>query len=213
MKVVSVILARGGSKGIPKKNIIPLKGKPLISYTIEACERSISNETWVSTDCPDIKKVSINSGAHVLDRPIEISGDNSKSEDALLDFANKIDFDVLVFIQPTSPMLTKNDINGGLRLFGDEGFDSVFSAYKEHWIPRWTIEGNPHEWDVNNRPMRQDVPERFVENGAFYITTKKALLESSLRYSGNIGIYEMPMLRSFQIDTLEDLELIEKIMK
>jgi len=212
MKIVSVILARGGSKGIPKKNIMPLNGKPLISYTIEACERSITNETWVSTDCPDIKKISRDFGAHVLDRPIEISGDNSKSEDALLDFANKIDFDILVFIQPTSPMLTKDDINGGLRLFGDGGFDSVFSAYKEHWIPRWSIDGEPYQWDINDRPMRQDVPERFVENGAFYITTKKDLLKSGLRYSGNIGIYEMPMLRSFQIDTFGDLELIEKIM-
>jgi len=67
--------------------------------------------------------------------------------------------------------------------------------------------------ETNNRPMRQDVPERYVENGAFYITTRKALLESGLRYSGNIGIYEMPMSRSFQVDTPEDLELIEKIIK
>ncbi len=90
--------------------------------------------------------------------------------------------------------------------------DSIFSVYKEHWIPRWTVEEKPHNWDINNRPMRQDVPERYVENGAFYITTKKSLLKSKLRYSGNIGVYKMPMLRSFQIDTLEDLNLIEKLL-
>jgi N-acylneuraminate cytidylyltransferase len=93
-----------------------------------------------------------------------------------------------------------------------ESYDSVFSAYKEHWIPRWSIDGKPHQWDMNNRPMRQDKEELFVENGAFYITTKERLLSSGLRYSGSIGIYEMPMERSFQIDTLEDLGLIKKLM-
>jgi N-acylneuraminate cytidylyltransferase len=213
MKIVAVILARGGSKGIPKKNIIPLNGKPLISYTIEAANHSIVNETWVSTDCEEIKKVSWEFGASVLNRPDSISGDKSKSEEALLDFANKVDFDFMVFIQPTSPMLTSDDINAGLRQMVDNNCDSLFSAYKEHWIPRWSIDGGPHQWDINNRPMRQDVSEKYVENGAFYITTKKSLLKSGLRYSGNIGVYEMPMLRSFQIDTVEDLELIEKMMK
>ena len=91
-------------------------------------------------------------------------------------------------------------------------YDSVFSAYREHWIPRWTTEHTPHCWDINNRPMRQDIPELFVENGAFYITTKESLLKSGLRYSGRIGIYEMPIKKSFQIDTLDDLELIKKLL-
>lgn len=210
MKIVSIILARGGSKGIPKKNIIDLNGKPLLSYTIESSNKSMVSETWVSTDCPEIKQCAYDYGAFVLDRPDEISGDKSKSEEALLDFANKIDFDVMVFIQPTSPMVTSDDINKGLQLM--EKYDSVFSAYKEHWIPRWSIDGKPHQWDINNRPMRQDKEELFVENGAFYITTKERLLSTGLRYSGNIGIYEMDMLRSFQIDTLEDLDLIKKLM-
>jgi len=210
MKTVSVILARGGSKGIPKKNIIDLNGKPLLSHTIKSSNNSIVSETWVSTDCPEIKECALEYGALVLDRPIEISGDKSKSEEALIDFAKKIDFDILVFIQPTSPMLSKNDINKGVQMM--ESYDSVFSAYKEHWIPRWTIDGKPHQWDINDRPMRQDKEELFVENGAFYITTRKRLLSSGLRYSGNIGIYEMDMLKSFQIDTLEDLDLIKKLM-
>lgn len=210
MKIVSIILARGGSKGIPKKNIIDLNGKPLLSYTIEASNKSMVDETWVSTDCPDIKQCAYDYGAFVLDRPDEISGDKSKSEEALLDFANKIDFDVMVFIQPTSPMLTPDDINNGLQLM--EKYDSVFSAYKEHWIPRWTTSNTPYQWNIDDRPMRQDKEELFVENGAFYITTKERLLSTGLRYSGNIGIYEMDMLRSFQIDTLEDLDLIKKLM-
>ena len=111
MKIVSVILARGGSKEIPSKNIINVKGKPLIYYTIKASQESNVQETWVSTDCAKIKKVAQKFNANVLDRPKIISQDFSKSEEALIHFSEKIEFDVLVFIQPTSPLLKSKDIN------------------------------------------------------------------------------------------------------
>ena len=91
-------------------------------------------------------------------------------------------------------------------------YDSIFSAYKEHWLPRWTLQNKPHEWETDNRPMRQEKEELFVENGAFYITTYKSLIDSKLRYSGKKGFIEMPLSRSFQIDTHEDLELIKKLL-
>ena len=91
-------------------------------------------------------------------------------------------------------------------------YDSVFSVYKEHWVPRWTKEVNPDGWDANNRPMRQQMDEKYVENGAFYITKKDNLLQSKLRYSGNIGVVEMPLYKSFQIDTEEDLVLIGNML-
>ena len=184
MKIVSVILARGGSKEIPSKNIINVKGKPLIYYTIKASQESNVQETWVSTDCAKIKKVAQKFNANVLDRPKIISQDFSKSEEALIHFAEKIEFDVLVFLQPTSPLLKSKDINKGIRLILDEGYNSVFSVYKQHWIPRWTLDIKPINWKTNNRPMRQEVNEEYVENGAFYITTKISLLKSQLRYSG-----------------------------
>ena len=216
MKIVSVILARGGSKGIPKKNITKLSGIPLIAYTILASKNSTVSETWVSTDCKEIAKVSSELGANVLMRPSNISEDTSSSEEALLHFANNVYFDILVFIQPTSPLLSPKYIDKGLNMMNGSfnhsyDYDSVFSAYKEHWYPRWTKQFKPNNWDINNRPRRQDVEELYVENGAFYITTKKNLLKSKLRYSGNIGIVEMPLWRSFQVDTLEDLKLIGKI--
>ncbi len=211
MKITSVILARGGSKAIPQKNIIDINGNPLLYYTSTASINSNVDETWVSTDCVKIKDVALNLGCRVIDRPKEISNDNSKSDEALVHFAKNIDFDILVFIQPTSPLLRAEDINKGIEMMKD--YDSVFSVYKEHWIPEWNLDGTPHHWDVSNRPMRQDVPETYVENGAFYITTKKALLDSGLRYSGKIGMTEMPKNRSFQIDTMEDLKLITKILK
>lgn len=210
MVVKSVILARGGSKSIPTKNIIDLNGHPLLWYSVTASLNSNTNETWVSTDCPEIKKVALGTGCKVIDRPMEISGDNSKSDEALVHFAENIDFDILVFIQPTSPLIISDDINKGLDMMGE--YDSVFSACREHWIPRWTLEGIPDGWDVNNRPMRQDVDDRYVENGAFYITTRKQLETTGLRYGGNLGVVEMPLYRSFQIDTLDDLKLIGKLL-
>ena len=71
----------------------------------------------------------------------------------------------------------------------------------------------PFEWEIDNRPMRQDKPETYIENGAFYITKRKNLLESKLRYSGKMGVVEMPLSRSFQIDTFDDLNLINNIIR
>jgi CMP-N-acetylneuraminic acid synthetase len=208
--IKTIILARGGSKGIPQKNIIDIKGRPLIDYTIKAALNSLANDVWVSTDCSDIAFISKKSGAKTINRPKEISGDKNKSEEALLHFANNVDFDILIFIQPTSPLLLPEDINKGIQMI--KNYDSIFSAYKEHWVPRWNTDYTPYLWNTNNRPMRQDMPEKYVENGALYITTKQALLASQCRYSGNIGILEMPLHRSFQIDTYKDLELITKLL-
>ena len=212
MKTISLILARGGSKGVPQKNIKELNGAPLISYTIEASLNSNVDETWVSTNCQDIRDIALEHGASVIKRPEEFSTCSSKNEDALLHFSENRNFDLLVSIQPTSPLLLSEDINGGLSLIGQD-CDSVFSATKEHWIPRWTSENQPLDWDIHNRPMRQDMPETYVENGAFWITSKEQLLESKLRYSGKIKPYCMPQKRSFQIDTLEDFDLINTIMR
>ena len=212
MKIVSVILARGGSKGIPNKNIMLLKDKPLIQYSIDASLSSKVHATWVSTDCESIKNIALQCGANILDRPIELASDTSPSEDALLHFSDNVDFDILVFLQPTSPLILYQDINTGLDELISKGYDSLFSVYREHWIPRWSLNVKPKNWDINNRPMRQNMDELLVENGAFYISTRKQLLESKLRYGGRIGYIEMPLYRSFQIDTYDDIELVKKIL-
>ena len=211
MKIVSVILARGGSKGIPKKNIVDVGGFPLISYCILASIKSKVSETWVSTDDEEIAEESKMCGAQVLWRPKELATDTASSEDALLHFAENVSFDILVFIQPTSPLLKPKYINEGIKMI--DQYDSVFSVYKEHWLPRWSKDIKPINWDINNRPRRQDKNEQYVENGAFYITKKENLIKSNLRYSGNIGIVEMPFEESFQIDNKNDLKLIQNIIK
>tara|TARA_R110002020_G_scaffold172739_1_gene363108 strand:+ start:6512 stop:7150 length:639 start_codon:yes stop_codon:yes gene_type:complete len=209
-KIVSLITARGGSKGIPKKNIINIKGSPLISYTIKESIKSKVHETWVSTEDKEIKNISEKYGAKVITRPNELSNDIIMPDAALVHFAENYEFDILVFIQPTSPLLDSKYINQGLNML--KSYDSVFSAYKEHWQPRWTKNNQPYEWDINERPRRQDKQELYVENGAFYITTKNNLLDSKLRYSKNIGIVEMPYYKSFQIDNEDDLQLITKLL-
>jgi len=209
MKVISVIPARGGSKGIPLKNLVDIKGKPLIYYSIQSSLKSNVDDTWVSTDSVRISNIAGGLGARVQMRPDEIATDTSPSEETLLHFTENNDFDIMVFIQATSPLIKSTDINKGLEMMDE--YDSVFSVYREHWIPRWSLKVES-EWDIYNRPMRQQVEEHYVENGAFYITTRKRLLDSKLRYSGRIGVVEMPLERSFQIDTYDDLSLIKKLI-
>ena len=213
MNIVSCITARGGSKGIPKKNIIDLNGKPLLYYSIKASTSSIVNKTFVSTDDTEISDIALSYNVGVIDRPKALSDDNSKSDDSLLHFAGIIDFDILVFIQPTSPLIKSEYIDKGVKMIMDGKYDSVFSANKEHWIPKWDMNIQTIDWDINNRPMRQDKPELYVENGMFYITTRESLLSNKLRYGNNIGVVEIPIKDSFQIDTYEDLELMRRLIK
>ena len=114
-------------------------------------------------------------------------------------------------MQPTSPLLNSEDINKGLKLI--DNYDSIFTAYKEHWVPRWSEDMTPASWDINNRPMRQEVGFKYVENGAMYITTRQSLLQNKLRYGGKIGILEMPYHRSFQVDSVDELKLIQRIIQ
>jgi CMP-N,N'-diacetyllegionaminic acid synthase len=212
MKIVSVILARGGSKSIPKKNLISIKGNPLIYYSIINSKKSIADETWVCSDSDEILKISKEYGAETIKRPKRLATDKSKSDESLLFFADKVEFDILVFIQPTSPLLKTKYINDGINKVKLGEFDSIFSANLEDWLPRWSLGLIPINWDVKKRPMRQDVESCFVENGAFYVTKRKNLLESGLRYSGKIGCVSMPPSESFQLDSYDDLAIIEKLL-
>jgi CMP-N,N'-diacetyllegionaminic acid synthase len=215
MKIVSVILARGGSKGIPNKNIKNLNGKPLIQYAIDASKLSmVGEETYVSSDSDTILEIAISLGAKTIKRPGNISGDLDKSELALIDFANRVDSDVIVFIQPTSPMIKSEDIDAGLIILRDDiTTNSVLSVYEEHWTPRWDQNRAPIGWDIYDRPMRQEVENNYVENGAFYISRTNLIKKNRLRYSPPFEYVVMKQENSFQVDTLDDLTLISKILE
>ena len=212
MKIVSVILARGGSKGIPDKNIIDLNNKPLIYYSINASKNSNVVDTWVSTDSKKISIIAEQYGAQIINRPKHLATDTASSEQALQHFTTQVDFDIMVFIQPTSPLLSSADINKGIDMMQTGEYDSIFSVCIQHWIPKWTLDLKPINWSPENRPRRQDVSEQYVENGAFYITSKEQFIKSGIRYGERQGIVEMPFYRSFQVDTYEDLEIIKKLL-
>ena len=210
MKIAGVILARGGSKGIPNKNIIKINGKPLIQYSIDALIQSNCGPIFVSTNDRQIANVSKSLGANIINRPDDLATDISTSESALLHAVNFIDADIIIFVQPTSPLIEAKYINEGLEKLNK--YDSVFSVFEDHWLPSWTEEITPIDWDINNRPRRQDKKTKLIENGAFYISKKKNILNSKLRYSGNISVVKMPKSKSFQIDTNDDLKLVEKLL-
>jgi len=216
-KTVVVIPARGGSKGIPRKNVLHFEGKPLIAWNILAARASkLVDEVWVSTDDDEIEQVSRNYGANILRRGEDISNDTATSESVLLDFAEKVEFEKLVFLQCTSPYTTTTDIDNAIMM--SEDYDSVVSVTPScggrlcggfDWV-----DGKP-DYNIKKRPRRQDMPVKQRENGAIYITSKKNLKKNNCRVSGKIGLYEMPGNRSFEIDEPEDIGLtpIRKVEK
>jgi N-acylneuraminate cytidylyltransferase len=212
MNIVTIIPARGGSKGIIKKNIIEIKGKPLLYYSVNASLNSNVNSTYVCTDDNEIRDEAVKLGSKVLMRPSYLADDVIMPDPTLLYFASVVEFDVLVFIQPTSPLIKKEYINEGIEMIKSGNYDSVFTVTEEHWLPRWNDKIKPVEWDIENRPRRQDMPLNFIENGMMYITKRETLLKTKLRYGGTMGFVKIPLKQSFQLDSNEDLDLIRKIL-
>ncbi len=219
MKIVSLIPARGGSKGIPMKNIVLLNGRPLISYVLQASLKSRVNETWVSTDNERIKRASLEEDleVRVLDRPPELAQDNSSTEDVMLHFAKYVWFDIIVLIQPTSPMITAEQIDEGLTVFECGKYDSLFSVVRTDDMLIWEkmgFEVRPLNYDPLDRGRRQTRGSGyFIETGGFYITSRDSLLETRCRVGGKIGMVEVPFWTSFQVDKWEDLKNIERLIK
>ena len=207
MKAVTIIPARGGSKGIPRKNLIALCGVPLINYAISASIASNVHETWVSSEDNEILSVASAAGANIIRRPDELATDTASSESVLLHFAAQVDFDILVFLQATSPLVIPEDINRGLTLM--HKYDSVVSVTENNQFT-WT--GRIPNYDVYKRKRRQEIEQSYLETGSIFITTKNALISSKNRISGEIGLLEVPRNRSFDIDTHEDLELIRSLI-
>ena len=213
MNIVSLTIARGGSKGIKNKNLILINGNSLLSYQVKNC-LSIKDikSVYVSSDCKNILSCSKELGAIPVKRPDSLAKDETPAEDVLIHFANNFDFDIIVFAQTTSPLVESEDIQKGIDLFKTGEYDSVFSVTEEHWIPRWTEDLQPVNWNHFKRPRRQDMPTTLIENGAFYITSKSFLLKNKNRYGGKMGIVKIPLRKSFQIDTIEDVDLVKRLL-
>ncbi|MFX1363472.1 MAG: cytidylyltransferase domain-containing protein [Promethearchaeota archaeon] len=228
-KYLAIIPARCGSKGIKKKNIVDVNGKPLIEYTIkpavETLKKRIVEKVIVSTDCKEIKKICEDLGAEVpFLRPIEISGDKAKSISYILhalDFFEKRNqfFDAVIILQPTAPLRTENDIEEAINLFeANPKSESLISCYREEYINdlvtyrkenNFAIPINPNH---NKGVRRQEHGSIFVRNGAIYITTVKYLKNTKQVISDKPLMYEIPKSRSLNIDTLEDLKILRKFL-
>jgi len=223
MKILAIIPARGGSKEIPKKNLFPVNGKPLLYYTVSACLNSnLVNRTIVSTDDKEISTVAKSLGADVIQRPKKLSGDSTTVEPVLEHvlehLKNKDNYvpDIIILPQNTSPLRTSQHIDEALSLLIKKNFDSVLSGYPYHifvWnkINQSTIK--PHSYDPQNRLNRQETFEQILENGALYATTTTAFKKNRCRISGKIGFYEMSPEMSHNIDTMDDLRKAEKILQ
>jgi N-acylneuraminate cytidylyltransferase len=219
-KVCAIIPARGGSKGIPNKNIIDFNGKPLISYSIEqAINSKYISDVYVSSDSIDILKISESFGAKSILRPDSISTDFSSSEEALLHFSSLDgqNYDTFVFLQATSPLRTTNDIDMCIENFNDKNLDSLFSTCLLEDFLIWDKDNDGNLQSINynykNRKRRQDHKPQYVENGSIYVFKRESLVNSKNRISGKIGICEMENWKMFEIDNIEDLELCALIYK
>jgi CMP-N,N'-diacetyllegionaminic acid synthase len=224
LKVLAFIPARGGSKGLPGKNIKMLAGKPLIAWSIEQAKAStLIDRVIVSTDCPEIAKIAIQYGAEVpFYRPENIAGDNATTESAMLhccEYLKERDElpDYIVLIQATSPIRSIDQFDKALVYIKNNDFDSLLSVSKSHRFT-WNKQADKPvaSYDYMKRPRRQDISEAdqvFLETGSFYITRINRFLETKNRLCGTIGLFETPEDESYEIDTIVDFTICEEILK
>ncbi len=224
MKALAIIPARGGSKGIPMKNIRLLCGKPLIAWNIEASLKSrFTDRTVVSTDDLHIASISRMYGAEVVMRPPEISDDFAPSESALMHVLDQLDSsegyrpDIIVFLQCTSPLTSAEDIDGAVENLIMTGADSAFSATPFHyflWRSRTgTSEAEEINHDRSTRLLRQEREPQFLENGAIYVMKSEGFKKARHRFFGRTSMYVMPNDRSLEIDEPLDLEIAEFLLR
>ena len=220
-KITAFIPARGGSKGIPGKNINEFAGKPLVVHSIEyAINCSQIDEVVVSTDDDKIAKIARKAGARIVKRPPELSTDKATTESTIYHFVNKFNKkpDIIVLLQPTSPYRPKGSLERAITHFTENGFDSLLSITPTHRF-FWRVKENQTtfaEYDYLNRPLRQEMKLddiRYVENGSLYIFTRKQFDKTGNRLGGKIGYVEWPEEYSLEIDTPLDFNMVEKIFK
>ncbi|MFQ7871881.1 MAG: cytidylyltransferase domain-containing protein [Coprococcus phoceensis] len=224
---VAFIPVRGGSKSIPLKNIKPISGKPLVYWTVKAaCGCKYIDKVFIATDSDKIKETvegfkegseaELFKKAEVIGRSAESASDTASTEFTMLEFADKVEFDNIVLVQATSPLLVSSDLDRGFEAFGEENVDSVLSVVRQkrfHWGNDENGFAHPTNYDVFHRPRRQEFDGYLVENGAFYISSKEDLLKSKNRVSGNIKAVEMNEDTFFEIDEPSDWVIIEALMK
>ena len=217
-KKIGIIPLRKGSKGIKNKNNKKLVGRPLFTWVLTEAIFSNLDEIYVFTD--DKKIIDFVNTQYfwttklkAVLRNDENASDTASTESAMLEFSEKINhnYDIICLLQATSPLTTKGDINNILSKIESKDHDTALSVVKTHRFI-WNSDGTPQNYDVFNRPRRQDFKGVLIENGAIYASTKKVFLKSKNRLSGKIGLLEMPEESLLEIDTKTDWLAIEQIL-
>jgi CMP-N,N'-diacetyllegionaminic acid synthase len=218
--VIAIIPARGGSKGIPKKNIKLLLGSPLIAYTIELAKKNhFFDKVVVSTDSDEISEVSRTYGIDVVSRPSELSGDLSRTEGALIHvldyYKNKgIEFDTVVTIEATSPMRTEKTINKCIDRFINTDCDSLVTVYEDRsyfWRENSLNKLSPLFTDQARR--RQDRKPLYKEAGVIYITSVDVLRKNNSIIGNNPIHYVVDEQEAIDINTNVDFFIVDNLMK
>lgn len=219
---IAIIAARGGSKGIPKKNLIKINGLPLVAWSILQAKKCKSiDSVWVTSDDDEILNVASKYGANKIKRPKKISGDRASSElawehAAKFIISKKINIENIVALQPTSPIRESNDIESALNYFNKKKLDSLLSVTELEDFFVWEKKKSnpiPLNYDYKKRSRRQSIEKKFLENGSFYIFKPKNLFQYKNRLGGKIGLFLLEKYKSFQIDNASDISLCEAIMK
>ncbi len=228
-KYLGVVPARGGSKGIPKKNIKNLNGKPLIAYTIEAAKRAIEagalSRCIVSTDSCEIAEISRKYGAEVpFMRPKYLGEDTVKSVDVILHAVSFLEeqkerYDAVITLQPTSPMRTAEDLMEGIRMFDEGDSDSLIAVYEDakangfnYYRMSDNRKGIAEHKEHNLGIRRQEMKPMYVRNGALYISAVGLLKERKMIIGDVPLLYVMPKERSVDVDSMLDFEYIEFLL-
>ena len=221
--MIAIIPARGGSKGLPGKNIKPLNGKPLIAYAIEAALKSKHiDRVIVSTDDKEIAKISLQYGAEVpFMRPEFLASDTAQAIDNYIYTIDRLEkdtntaIDAFVVLQPTSPLRTAEDIDGAVNLFLEKNADSVISyvpeAHPVTWHKYLDSEGRFVNIFDDNIQNRQTNRVSYYPNGAVYVF-RSSIIRDRKYYSDNSYAYVMPRNRSVDIDYIDDFEYAEFLL-
>lgn len=224
MDIMSIIPARGGSKGVPRKNIKLLNGKPLIYYSIEASNScKFIDRTFVSTEDDEISEISNKLGSEVIKRPLDLASDTSSSIDVIFHFLDFLEDNIFlpemfVLLQPTSPLRTSNDIYKAIELFKLNDCDSLVSVCElnHQSLLNFSLDNgylvqNNNDNFFNSR--RQDMPTYYALNGAIYITTPNFIRKNKSFYGDKTIPYLMPKERSIDLDTPLDFKIVDYLLR
>ncbi|MGH2307421.1 cytidylyltransferase domain-containing protein [Aliarcobacter sp. ERUVET-8] len=219
---LAIIPARGGSKRLPRKNILDLCGKPLISWSIEAALKSkYISKVVVSSDDEEILNISSNFGADIIKRPYELANDTATTFDAIKHTINNLEkYDYIVLLQPTSPLRNEKHIDEAIELLEEKQADAIVSVCEMDHSPLWSNtlpkDGNMKNFlrdEVLNK-RSQDLEKYYRVNGAVYICKTDKLLENkSFFLKDNIFAYIMDRKSSIDIDEEIDFLFAERVIE